>query len=326
MQRNNAATPTEKHPRVIESLADGLSLALARPWLLIVPMLLDLYYWLGWKVSVASLASPIGDWILRQDQAESADVSQGITSLGRADSTQLVAALTPSLLVGAPGNDIYSFIERTRLTPDHWAIATLLLAGFMIGACLLHMVFVVPLADAAIDRIRTPRATASAIARAWWRSICLHLTVVGIGALLLGPAMIASLAMIVVGLDPTPLLGIAALGFSAAVFLVWWFALKAIAVNDVGPLRALKYGFMVVRNRLWSVIGFVAAWLLLSFGLGQLWLEIASSAPGLLVGVIANAFFAAGVTMAGMIFYRRSIESILSLAANPAGRATRRNN
>jgi hypothetical protein len=324
MQRNNVATPTEKHPRVIESLADGLSLALARPWLLLVPMLLDLYYWLGWKVSAASLASPIGEWILRQDQAESADVSKGIISLGRADATQLAAALTPSLLAGTPGDNVYSFIERTRLTPDHWAIATLLIAGFLIGACLLHMVFVVPLADAAIDRNRTPRATTSAIVRAWWRSIGLHLTVVGIGALLLGPAMIASLAMIVVGIDPTPLLGIATIGFSAAGFLVWWFALKAIAVNEVGPFRALKYGFMVVRHRLWPVIGFVAAWLLISLGLGQLWLKIAISAPGLLVGVIANAFFAAGVTMAGLIFYRRSIDSILSLTANPASNTTRK--
>src|SRR4051794_20436061 len=178
MERKIAASSIEKHARVIESLADGLSLALARPWLLIVPMLLDLYYWVGWKVSVASLTAPIGDWILRQNQAESAEVADGVASLGRADSTQLVGAFTPSLLAGAPRNDVYSFFERTHLTPNHWITATLALVGFMIGACLLHMIFMIPLADAAIDRIRSPRATALAIARAWLRSIGLHLTMV----------------------------------------------------------------------------------------------------------------------------------------------------
>ena len=318
MQRNLAAGSTDRQPGVIDSLADGLSLALARPWFLLVPMLLDLYYWLGWTVPVESLTSPVRDWVLRQNQAESADVAEGIASLGQADSTQLLALFTPSLLAGAPREDVYSLVERTRLAPGQWAIALVLVFGFMIGACLIHMLYTVPLADAAIDRIRTPRATAAAIVRAWLRSMGLHLAVVGIGALLLAPAMIASLAMVLVGIDPTPLLGIALVAFTAAGFLVWWFALKAIAVSDVGPIRAIRFAYAVVRGFLWQSVGFVVAWLLLAVGLGQLWLEIADTAPGLLIGVIANAYFAGGVAMAGMIFYQSRIQQLFPNSVLPA--------
>ena len=312
MQRNVAARSSDVRPGVIDSLADGLTLALARPWLLLAPMLLDLYYWVGWKVTLESLASPVKHWVLRQDQAESADVAKGIASLGRADSTQLLALFTPSLLAWSPREDVYSFVERSGLSPEHWAFALSLVVVFLIGACLLHAIYAIPLSDAAIDRIRTPRTTLRAILLAWLRVMGLNCAAIGIAMLLLGPAMIASLALILAGIDPSPLLGIAFVCCAAAGFLVWWFAMKAIAVSDVGPFRAIRYAFAVVRGFLWQSIGFVSAWLLLGAGLGRLWLEIAGTAPGLLVGVIANAFFATGVALAGMIFYRARIGPLVS--------------
>jgi hypothetical protein len=39
-------------------------------------------------------------------------------------------------------------------------------------------------------------------------------------------------------------------------------------------------------------------------------LKIADSAPGLLIAVIANAFFAGGLAMAGMMFYEGRIRTL----------------
>lgn len=302
MHFHQTAQPRPNQSGVIDSLADGLSLAIARPWLLIVPVLLDLYYWVGWSVSVESLLIPIKNWVIRQDQAESGEVASSLVSLSQADATQLLALLSPSLLAGATPNDMYVFAERSQVTPEHWAIAFVFVVAFLTSACLLHAVYAVPLADAAIDRQRSRRLTVKAMMRAWLRIVGLHLAVFAIGALLLGPALIAAIALILVGVDPTPLISFAALVLVAAGFMIWWFALKAIVVGDVGPLHAMRAAFTVVRNSLWQSIGFVGAWLLLTVGLGQVWLEIIESPPGLLIGVIANAFFAGGATMAGMIF------------------------
>ena len=48
---------------------------------------------------------------------------------------------------------------------------------------------------------------------------------------------------------------------------------------------------------------FSMASMIISFGLGEIWQRLAGTPPGLLTAVIANAFFAGGLVMAGMIFF-----------------------
>ncbi|MCC6793346.1 MAG: hypothetical protein IT336_16805, partial [Thermomicrobiales bacterium] len=81
-------------------------------------------------------------------------------------------------------------------------------------------------------------------------------------------------------------------------------------VSEVGPIKAIYNGYAVVRAYFWPTVGLVGAWLLIVVGLGEVWLEIADSPPGLLIGVIANAFFASGLAMASMLFYAHRINTL----------------
>jgi hypothetical protein len=303
-------TAADRQPGVIDSIADGLTLALARPLLLFLPMALDLYFWAGWQVWLHALTSPVRDWVLTRDQAESADIASSLESLGRSDATQLVALFTPSLLAGSNRSDIYSLSERSVVAPDKGAVALLALLGFALLATLVVMIYSVPLADAAVKRNRSLSATMTAICRGWIRSLGLHMVMIGIGLILIGPVIVGAAALLIVGVDIQVLVGFAIAAIGLGGFLVWWFAMKAIVVSEAGPLRALYYGFAVVRRYFWQCLGFTAAWLIITFGLGEIWLNIADTAPGLLIAVIANAFFAGGMAMAGMLFYEGRIRAL----------------
>jgi hypothetical protein len=311
MQQDLALKKSERQIGVIDSIADGLTLALARPLLLIVPMLLDFYFWVGWRATPQPLSTPLRKWVIAQDQQNSADIAARLESLGRSDVTQLLAAFTPSLLAGAKRSDIYVLRDRPEFEAMNWGVSVLMLLSFVLAAVLIMMIFSVPLADAAIDRTRSIPATLLAIGRGTLRALGLHLLALGIAILLIGPTVISWLVLLIVGVDALWLVGLALLAAALTGFVVWWFALKAIVVSDVGPLTALYYSVSVVRAYFWQTLGFTAAWLLITLGLGELWLQIADTAPGLLLGVVANAFFAAGITIAGMIFYESRIQSLV---------------
>jgi len=73
----------------------------------------------------------------------------------------------------------------------------------------------------------------------------------------------------------------------------------------------------VVRRNLWQTLALTAASMTITYGLGEIWDQLAGSPPGLLTAVIANAFFAGGLAMAGMIFFNNRLRLL------PAGAADR---
>jgi hypothetical protein len=148
------------------------------------------------------------------------------------------------------------------------------------------------------------------IAWAWLRFAGLIAVASGVLLLLLGPVLVVATILIVIGVNPGPLLGLASLSVGIFAYLILVMAWDAIVVSEVGPIRAIYNGYAVVRANFWPTVGLVGAWLLIVIGLGQVWLEMAGTAPGLLIGVIANAFFASGLAMASMLFYAHRMHTL----------------
>src|SRR4051812_41175227 len=55
-QGNNQS---QKAPGVTDTIAAGLTEVLMRPWLMVLPILLDLYYWIGWRLLPSALTARI---------------------------------------------------------------------------------------------------------------------------------------------------------------------------------------------------------------------------------------------------------------------------
>lgn len=310
MQRDVAAKRPPAKPGVIDAIADGLSIALVRPWLLIVPVLLDLYYWVGWRLSVRALTDPIQRWLIDVDSSESAELASRVETAGRSDLLALLSLFAPSLLSGVERSTYYTIRSRPELVPDAWLLDVLLIGAVLGGAMLLMMIYSVPLADAALDRSRSVRALVQAIGWASLRFAGLLAIATGVLLLLLGPVLVATAVLLIVGINASPLIALASMIIGIFAFLILVMAWDAIVVSEVGPLKAVQHGYAIVRAYFWPTIGLVGAWLLMVIGLAEVWLEIADSAPGLLIAVVANAFFASGLAMASMLFYSQRIQTL----------------
>lgn len=310
MQRDSTVKQAPASPGVIDHIADGLSLALARPLLLLIPMLLDLYYWAGWRVSISALTSPIQRWLLDMDSSESADLAGRLDTVGRSDIMSILSLFVPSLLGGVARDEIYTLGARPSFVPDSWLFDLLLLAVAAIGATALMMIYTVPLADAALNRSRSVGGVIRAIGEAWLRFVGLLAVAIGAMLLLLGPVLVATAVLVFVGVNAQPLIALASLVVGIFAYLILVMAWDAIAVGEVGPLKAIRHGYAIVRAHFWSTIGLVGAWLLIVVGLSQIWLRIGDTAPGLLIGVVANAFFASGLAIASMLFYAHRIQTL----------------
>src|SRR4051794_23837746 len=167
MQTRVASKQTAAVPGVIDTIADGLSMALAYPWLMAVPLILDAYYWLGWRIVPAALTSPIKTWVADNNRSDSETAIKALDHLGRSDMLTVVAQFVPALLPGVDRSDVYELWTRPTVDLKHWWIVAIVLLGVIIASAGVFAAYYVPLADTVTGRPRRIRQLPAAILRAW---------------------------------------------------------------------------------------------------------------------------------------------------------------
>jgi hypothetical protein len=296
-------------PGVIDAIADGLSVVIERPFLMVIPMLLDLYYWLGWKLTVDAVTNPLQRWVSDQNVSNSQQTVERLASIGRSDVLWSLSIFVPALLADTKRSDVYTVHARPVISPPAWLDAALL-PLIVVASLTLAMVYMVPLADCIAHRRRSVAGLARAVATGSLRFVAVIGLVIAILTLVAAPVLVGSIVLYAAGIDPTVLL---ALTFPFAVLgaaLVCWFVPEAIVVSEVSPLRAISNSVAVVRGYFWQTLGLVVATFIISAGLGSIFERVAYTAPGLLIGVVGNAFVGTGLAMASMGFYASRIDSL----------------
>ncbi|MGH2559852.1 MAG: hypothetical protein ACRDJH_12370 [Thermomicrobiales bacterium] len=303
MQRPLATSQKAAAPGIIDTIAAGLSVALAHPLLMSIPMLLDLYYWIGWRLAPSALTDRLQELVIEANPADRQQIIESLHDAGGWDLTYLVALFVPSMLGGLDRDELYMLWSRPALVPDPWWFVCLIGLAMIIVGGGAFMAYSVPLADAAVGRPRTARQFARAALVAWLRFLGLLALLLGLVVLVGGPALIAGGIIFAMGINLAPLVGALAfpLAVGAAIFL--FFIFDAIVVLEVGPLRAIYFSVNVVQRNFLPTVGFILATFLISIGLPEIWGLFVDSPPGLFLAVIAHAFFAGGLAMASMIFF-----------------------
>jgi hypothetical protein len=192
---------SSKHPGppgIIDSFADGLSVALAHPLLMLIPMLVDLYYWLGWKVVPAALTDRLAQVVRNANLADAQQYLDALKEMGGWDLTVLIALFVQSMLGGLSTNHLYQVWDRPVVRLDGWWLVCLMIAVLGVLATGIFMAYTVPLADAAMGRIRGATQIARAILIAWVRFIGLIAFVVGLGLLFGIPALLGVAIFLVI--------------------------------------------------------------------------------------------------------------------------------
>ncbi len=307
-----------------DTIAAGLSEVFVRPWFMALPLLLDLYYWIGWRFLPAALTERIAKSVSESTISDKQSILNRLDDIGKVDLSGIVGLFMPSMLVGANRDKVFEVWSRPVVSPNSIFLVCLISGVFLLAASLCYMAFLVPLADVVTARRRPWRQIPKAIFSAWLRMLGLQCILLGLVALVFGPILVITALFEVVGVDFSEIvISLSVLSVLAAtVFL--WFVVAAIAAIEVGPFKAMYLSFNVVRRYFWQTVGLIAASILIGSGLPELWLKLMDTAPGLLIAVVANAFFSVGLSVASLIFFTDRLRLLRFDAAQRTFPMTRR--
>lgn len=319
---------TEQKPlSVIDALASGFELVLRNPWILILPVLLDLFLWLGPQISAKPLfeqAIPILDQTLPMLSASlpadsSADLQLNVDSL-KSDLRQAGDTVNLMGMTALFGEIATSFPSVSSIQPPatDWARATwfvvsngvtffVLLFPMGLFGLFLTCLYLQPIARAARRETNLQTIIPQTI-----QSIAgtAGLTIgVGIGLgvfmipLILGATLIAMLNQ-----------GIGSFIILSGMLLMLWtslyltYALPAIFVGGANPWQAVRNSVSIFRFDFWSAMGLVMLAYLIRMGFAIVWQFFLDNPWGILFDVIANAYLGSGLIAATMLFYADRIK------------------
>jgi hypothetical protein len=305
---------------VIDTLSAGYGVVNRHPWIVLFPILLDLFLWLGPQYSAARLVSQtLGRGV---GGVSGLTVGQQRDLVELFEGVNLLSALAPSL-VGVPSLVAALGIRNPlqSIAVTSWGLASAIFFGAVLGGLLLGSLYYASLAASVRGdgfspfRLLGQTLRASARVVGYLLLLCLLALLFGvpIGVLVWGAnAISATLASLV---------------FSAVmVGLIWTllylsFVPDAIFISQVGPLRAIRNSVAVVRLGFWSAIGLLGLVALVMLGMSRVWLlasERIAEPWGLGLGILGNAYIASGLLAASMSFYRERVEALRTRGLEPA--------
>lgn len=313
---------------VLETLAAGFSLVLAQPYLFILPLLVDLWAWLGVQIYPSALIEPLQELMSEQGGNNGPAAAEELGRVGEGlRVNDVIASLTPSvfsglsnetllgLMLGTLAPALTSGVDRSNMyddwgqglgqsvTPDDGFGVVGLGVLLFIGATLLIALFKVPIAHAVRGGGMTPGVFFRDVAFGWLRVVTLVGIVLG-GILILGiPAIIAAQLLTLIGINLIAVLSLALFVVGSIGALYTFFLLDAMFIYRVGPIHAARMSYAVASLNFPQSWRFAAASLLIATGLLHVWGVIVENPPGIVIALIVNAVLGTGLSIASMMFF-----------------------
>jgi len=301
---------------VIDAIGHGFSLINRHPWLLLIPLLVDLLLWQAPRLSVANLVNRQIDFLFNQPDLP---VTLPADSMAMVDSLRGVGANFNLLsLLAGPITRLPSYLARTdvaaagamgRLVPIESLQQVFLTAILLIPVGLLIGSLWLALTARAMEN--EPRRLGDILRRTGWVWLNIGLYVLGlVAAVLAASGLFGLVIFVIVALTGTAGLTIASVVWLLMVAAIVWvsiglsFVVSAIVLDRVNVARATWRSFNVVGRNLPSTLGLLILSLILSEGFVRIWLRLSTNAWGVPIGVLGNAYIGAGLTAATLFFYR----------------------
>jgi len=302
---------------VIETLSAGFDLVRRKPWLVVVPVVLDIGLWIAPKLSVASLMHNL----TRQLLTVAAASPQALGSLQ--ESTKLLeqmaetidlSALVSSSFLGMPSLPVLGTTSFFGLTKRIIEVqGGLGLVGLTIGLSLVGLLIGALYVGLIAQEVREGRADWSRLGRRlpryWLRLIGASLVTLGLFIFLGFPVglMLGIFALFSQGLASLAM----ALFSVGLLWLMIYLAFVPIAIlfGEDGVLAAVVHSITVVRTSLWSTLGLFVLINVITAGLVFIWQRLTASPAGALMAIVGNAFVGTGLTAAVIIFYRDRLQA-----------------
>jgi hypothetical protein len=315
---------------VIGCLTAGFEMVGRNLLVVTLPVALDLFLWLGPRVSVGPLVQGLVGLLRAQAPADPDVVNQvaQATDLLQQFGSQfnllsVVGGIPmlqiPSLLArrasggGSPFGDprVFSLSSALALVP-WWSVLVVigLVLGFLYLNEIAHQVKLSGTGSsrdgAELNEEGNIYGGSSARTGVWK---FFRFGLFALGLLLIG-SFVVPLWLLVVALGTVivqplgVLLWVAGVGFIGYATLHLIFVVPSLLVGERPLLRAIGESVLLTHANLRSVFGLVILALVIYEGLGYAWSLPVNDSWALLVGIVGNAFVATGLTGAAFVFYR----------------------
>ncbi len=308
---------TEEKPLgVIEALQQGFNFLNRHLWLLILPVFLDAFLWLGPKLSISSLVTSFVESMptppnMPPDLTVNYDMA--VETMKNMGESYNLFSLLAGLLTGVPALFArldFQTVARpvTTIELSTWQSAllwfvALIPLGILIGGFWLTLI---------VHSLRHERVSTGSFFRhlGWlWLNINLYLLALMFGIVFfsLSFGMIGAVLMGVFGSTGAVLFTILWLVFVA--FLLWlsiglFFVVYAVALDGVNVASAVWRSLNVVGRNALSTLGLLILILLLTEGFARIWMALSGQTWGVLLGILGNAYLGTAVVVAAFLFYQ----------------------
>ena len=316
---------------LIDTITTGLRLVLRKPWLVALPVILDLWLLLGPRISVA----PVMNGLLRLWSADNLPADfvanmepyrQMLEQIGASfnlwwlldNGLTWLQTITPRL------NPAIISQNRQPMDMPTWGLLIwtplILVLGLGLGSAFLTLVAaqVTKLRNAGSDdEVTNPPASfwLRRGLRTWGIVLLYGLVLV---ALLAALGLVLSLALTpVMILSPQTATALATLlalviGWAVLwVYLMLYFVVAALVMDGAGLLDALRRSFLVVSRNFWASLGLVILTAVILAGFGFIWQRLVEISPlAVAVAVGGNAVLLTGLVAARLLFYDGRYEAL----------------
>jgi hypothetical protein len=306
---------------VIDSLSAGYRFLGRRVELLLAPILLDLLFWLGPRLSAAPLFQQIASFYTEASSLEglpsdSVALMRQMADLLResSDKTNLLGVLANSSLLHVPSllAAVGPFSDRFVWEVANPLAAVLLLIGFSLLGVLVGVVYMnllartLPLGDA--PKPMSFGAFVEAVLRHWLMILAFVALVVL--ALVIGsvPVVLATAVLTLISPFIGSLILLLVSGTMLVLFFYLYFVTAAVVVDNLPVHRAIVQSFGLVRNNFWATLGFVVLYNVITLGFARIMTILAETSPlGTIAAILIYAYIGSGLTMGLLVFYRTRI-------------------
>lgn len=294
----------QAHLGVIDTLSLGFTVVARQAWILLIPIALDLYLWLGPRFSPLPLIRPTLNFLglPRELRAEYLAALEGM------DLRQLLfpgALGMPSFLAG--GESIENFTSTVEIASPSIFLGAVLL--FVVTGLLLAALYWGFLARRIRGQEAGPRRPAQILV--WWARVAAFGMLIFLASFLLGlPIAMLILLISLFNQDLAALVAIAILALASVVWFHLFFTIDAIFMGDMGPLKAMRQSITLVRSHFWPSLGLILLITLLASGLPLAFRSLSFYPWGTALGILANAYVGSALVAASLIFYRDRLGKI----------------
>jgi hypothetical protein len=311
---------------VIDTIADGMTLVLQRPWLLLVPILVDLVVWQLLRVKMTPMTENAARFIETTNVADADVAADSIRAIGeRVYVSDFLGAFIPSMITGMSldtiMNLLVTFISPTSgsgvardnifgpwqaglvnpISPGSENVVALIGLLSLLGSTIAFALYRVPIARA----IRGDRTSSlwKELMGSWVRFLAYLGVLILVGMASLIPLSLLGVVFAVLGLNLTFVFAIALLIFGSMIGLYTYFVVDAMLLHRFGPIQAFRLSYDVGRMYFGQIARFVLTSLFIMFGSLALWNEVVETAPGAIIALVGNAFLCTTLAASSMLFY-----------------------